>query len=52
MVINEWFKLVQETISTYGIMSDNIYNFDETGFAIEISITTRVITRASYYSRK
>jgi hypothetical protein len=27
-----WFRLVQNTIAKYGIRSDDIWNFDETGF--------------------
>ena len=29
-----WFRLVQNTTAKYGIHSDDIYNFDETGFLI------------------
>lgn len=43
-IIIEWFKLVERTITQYGITSDDIYNFDESGFAIGISATTKVIT--------
>jgi hypothetical protein len=33
-VILPWFKLVEDTITQYGITQDDIYNFDETGFAL------------------
>jgi RecB family endonuclease NucS len=31
-IIESWFELVQRTILEYGILDDDIYNFDETGF--------------------
>ena len=33
-------------------MSDDIYNFDETGFAMGAIATAKVITRAEYYGRR
>ncbi|GAB1315401.1 hypothetical protein MFIFM68171_05611 [Madurella fahalii] len=35
-VINEWFTLIQNVKAKYGIVDDDIYNFDETGFIIGI----------------
>jgi len=51
-VIEEWFTLVQKTIIENGIDSDDIYNFDKTGFAIGLTTTAKVITRAKYYGRR
>lgn len=31
-LIKDWFKRVKEIIKKYGIMSEDIYNIDETGF--------------------
>jgi hypothetical protein len=31
VAITAWFKLVEDTRKTYGILDDDIYNFDETG---------------------
>ena len=31
-LIKAWFTWVQEAIEKYGIMKENIYNIDETGF--------------------
>ncbi|KAJ0125886.1 Cytochrome P450 monooxygenase yanC [Fusarium oxysporum f. sp. albedinis] len=31
-VIRNWFRLIENTIVKYGIRSDDIWNFDETGF--------------------
>jgi hypothetical protein len=36
-IIRNWFRLVQNTIAKYGIRSDDIYNFDETGLLCRFS---------------
>ena len=43
-VIQEWFRLVQNTIQKYGIVQKDIYNFDETGFQMGIIGTAKVVT--------
>jgi hypothetical protein len=50
-VIKEWFDRVQITIMQHGIAQEDIYNFDETGFAMGLVNTARVITRADYYGK-
>jgi hypothetical protein len=44
--IRNWFRLLENTIAKYGIQSDDIWNFDETGFAMGIISTGKVVTRA------
>ena len=44
--------LVQKTILQYGIDPDDIYNFDETGFAMGLTATAKIVTRAEYYGRR
>ncbi|KGO75085.1 hypothetical protein PITC_058370 [Penicillium italicum] len=51
-IISEWFTLVQKTIAQYGIDNDDIYNFDETGFAMGLIATAKINTRAEYYGRR
>ncbi|RJE18836.1 Pogo transposable element [Aspergillus sclerotialis] len=51
-VIRLWFDLVRRTIDENGIQPEDIYNFDETGFAMGIIATTKVVTRAEYYGRR
>ncbi|EKV12377.1 hypothetical protein PDIP_52670 [Penicillium digitatum Pd1] len=51
-IIGEWFTLVQKTILQYGIDNDDIYNFDETGFAMGLTATAKVTTRSEYYGRR
>ena len=49
--IQKWFKLVRSTIQEWGIVDDDIYNFDETGFAMGMIATARVVTQAERQSR-
>ena len=35
-----------------GILAEDIYNFDETSFAIGLISAQKVVTRAEYYSRR
>jgi hypothetical protein len=51
-IIGEWFNLVQKIILQFGINPDDVYNFDETGFAMGLTATAKVITRAEYYGRR
>jgi hypothetical protein len=51
-IITEWFNLVKNTIVQFRIDPDDVYNFDETGFAIGLTITAKVITRSEYYGRR
>lgn len=51
-IIREWFDLVQKIVLQFRIDPDDIYNFDETGFAIGLTSTAKVITRSEYYSRR
>ena len=43
-----WFKHIQTIILIYGIINEDIYNFDETGFAISILDTTKVVIYLIY----
>ena len=51
-IIMEWFNLIQKTILQFGIDPDDVYNLDETGFAMGLTATARVITRREYYGRR
>ncbi|ODM20017.1 hypothetical protein SI65_05003 [Aspergillus cristatus] len=50
-LIKEWFDRVQIIIMQYGIAYEDIYNFDETGFAMGLIATARVVTRAETVGR-
>lgn len=45
-VIGAWFILVRNTIAKYGILEEDIYNFDETGFQMGVISTAKVVTAA------
>jgi hypothetical protein len=42
-LISLWFKLVGDTIAKYGVLKEDIFNFDETGFQMGVISTSRVI---------
>jgi hypothetical protein len=50
-VIREWFQRVQRTIQEFGILEQDIYNCDETGFQIGVLSTAKVVTRAETRGR-
>jgi hypothetical protein len=50
-IIREHFDRVRDTIQEYGILPEDIYNFDETGFAMGLCSTAKVITGSDRYSR-
>jgi len=43
-LIGGWFRLVHNITAKYGIQIEDIYNFDETGFAMGVASTSRVVT--------
>ncbi|KAJ3527259.1 hypothetical protein NM208_g10786 [Fusarium decemcellulare] len=43
-VIRDWFRLVANVIAKYGIRSDDMYNFDETGFLMGMIASGMVVT--------
>ncbi|KAG2000791.1 hypothetical protein GB937_010830 [Aspergillus fischeri] len=47
-IIKQWFDLVQNTIVKYGILEQDIYNFDETGFQMGVAYTAKVITASRH----
>ncbi|ODM21664.1 hypothetical protein SI65_02508 [Aspergillus cristatus] len=50
-IIQEWFDRVQITIMQHGIALEDIYNFDETGYAMGLIATAKVVTRAEMTGR-
>jgi hypothetical protein len=49
--INAWFKRVQKTRQSYGILDDDIYNFDEIGFMMGVVATSKVVTSSDTIGR-
>ena len=52
MAIQRWFDLVQATRQKWGIVDDDIYNFDETGFMMGKILLQLVITALEGYRKK
>jgi hypothetical protein len=50
--LRAWFATVQRVIDENGIQPEDIYNFDETGFAMGLISSQKVVTRAEYYGRR
>jgi hypothetical protein len=50
-VIGDWFTLVKNTINKYGILSQDIYNFDETGFQMGQISASMVVTATDRQGR-
>ncbi|KAJ3542019.1 hypothetical protein NM208_g4316 [Fusarium decemcellulare] len=50
-VLRDWFRLVANTIAKYGIRSDDIWNFDETGFLMGMIATGMVVTGSERRSK-
>jgi hypothetical protein len=47
----DWFKLVKNTVDFHGILEDDIYNFDETGFRLGQAGNRLVVTAAERRGR-
>lgn len=45
-VIITWFEVLQQTRMQYGILDEDIFNFDETGFAMGLIATSKVVARS------
>jgi hypothetical protein len=50
-IICGWFRLMQSIIAKYGIRSDDIWNFNETGFMMGIIMAGMVITGSERQGR-
>jgi hypothetical protein len=50
-LIRAWFQRVEATIGEYGILNEDIYNFDETGFQMGVIATAKVVTSSERQGR-
>jgi hypothetical protein len=50
--LRAWFTTVQSVIDENGIEAEDIYNFDETGFAMGLISSQKVVMRAEFYGRR
>jgi len=51
-VIREWFLTAQRVVDENGIQLEDIYKFDENGFAMSPISVQKVITRRDLYGRR
>jgi hypothetical protein len=49
--IEGWFRLVRNMVAKYGILPEDTYNFDETGFQMGVISTSKVVTRSERRGR-
>lgn len=42
-LIQAWFERVKEIVQRYGILEEDIYNMDETGFQMGVTSTAKVV---------
>jgi hypothetical protein len=52
VIIQEWFSLVRNVVAKYGILEQDIYNFDEAGFAMGVIATAKVVTSSEAKSSR
>lgn len=50
-LIGDWFELVRNMKTKYGILDCDFYNFDETGFMMGVICASMVVTRADRRGR-
>ena len=50
-VIGDWFRLVRNVVAKYGILEQDIFNFDEAGFAMGVVATAKVVTSSERKNR-
>lgn len=50
-IIRGWFRLVGNVKAKYGIVDEDIYNFDETGFLMGMLSTAKVVTSSERSNR-
>lgn len=51
VIIQGWFRLVRNMVAKYGILEEDIYNFDEVGFLIGVIATAKVVTSSESRNR-
>jgi hypothetical protein len=50
-LLNDWFDRVERVMLEKGILWDDVYNFDETGFLMGVGATEKVITASARNGR-
>ena len=50
-VIQNWFKTLRNTITEHEILTEDIYNFNETEFVMRLCAIIKIITSVEHYSQ-
>ena len=50
-VIRSWFQRLQQTVQEFGILDQDTYNFDETGFQMGVISSAKVVTHTKTQGR-
>ena len=50
-LLRAWFDLVRNMKAKHGVLDEDTYNFDETGFQMGVVSTSKVVTRADRKGR-
>lgn len=50
-VIQQWFNQFLEIKAQYSIFNEDIYNFDETGFVINVIAITKVVISSETFGK-
>jgi len=50
-IIEPWFNIVRNLKAKYGILDEDTWNFDETGFQMGVIMTSKVVTRTERKGR-
>ena len=51
VTIGGWFKRVEETRQKYGILNEDNYNFNKTGFMMGVAAILKVVTSSNIVGR-
>ena len=51
VIIRDWFKLIRNTVAKYGILEEDIYNFDEVGFLIGVIAIAKIVISSESRNR-
>ena len=50
-MISGWFILLYNMMKKYGIQLKNLYNFNKTGFMMDVITTSLIITHSKKYEK-
>jgi hypothetical protein len=51
VIIGDWFRLIHNIKAKYGVLDDDVHNFDEASFQIGVIATAKVVINSKARSR-